>query len=795
MMRIGGNAATWALTAGLAVMLAGGPSWGAGRGEPGPVLPMKIELRDRLADLKLLHDLDIDIDGVFGTWARIYVVPEEMEKLRGLGFGISSLPTESGAAVEAPFTPATPFAVPTTYHTYESLTAELQQIAAAHPTIVRLYSLGSSVQGRTLWMVKITKNPDVEEDEPEVRFIAAMHGDEVVGKEMCVNLVNLLVAGYGTDPRLTALVDETEIWILPSMNPDGTALAQRYNANNVDLNRNFPDQFNDPVDAPAGRAIETQHVMNWGYAHSVNLSANMHGGALVANFPYDGTASGASVYSLAPDDALWESLARTYADRNPPMKTSNSDPSFMNGVCNGADWYHINGGMQDWNYVWRGGKELTLEISNVKWPAGSQLPQFWEDNREAMLTYLERAREGLHGIVRDATTGAPLAATIHIAGNARDTLTDPDVGDYHRLLLPGAYTVDVTAPGYSKARFDDVLVGASELATRLDVDLTPLATNLQPASYAVLDGGNGALDPGETSDLSVSLETLGSAASGISAELLPTGWTAAVVRSQATHQNVAVGGLGPSNAPHYAVSLSPLAPPGSLAGFAVRWTANEGSGTSEPFFIPVGPPTCSTTASTNVPKPIADRQTATSTLTVTGDRQIDDVNVFVNIAHPYIGDLHVRVISPDGVPVALHARTGGSADNIQGWYDTALAPSEPLSRLRGGHAAGTWTLEVEDGVPLNTGNIVGWSVQVCGRPFETTLPPMKIRDVAKHAGGGIDLRFWPYPSATSYRIDRSADPRAAGSFADVTAEDDDATDTSFLDTSAGDAYWLVSGVK
>ena len=87
--------------------------------------------------------------------------------------------------------------------------------------------------------------------------------------------------------------------------------------------------------------------MNWTSAHSVNLSANFHGGALVANYPYDGTANGASVYSLAPDDALWVSLARTYADRNAPMNASNADASFTNGICNGADWYHINGGLQD----------------------------------------------------------------------------------------------------------------------------------------------------------------------------------------------------------------------------------------------------------------------------------------------------------------------------------------------------------------------------------------------------------------------------------------------------------------
>jgi len=116
--------------------------------------------------------------------------------------------------------------------------------------------------------------------------------------------------------------------------------------------------------------------------------------------------------------------------------------------------------------------------------------------------------------------------------------------------------------------------------------------------------------------------------------------------------------------------------------------------------------------------------------------------VFGNIIHTYIGDLHVRVVSPGGVPVALHARTGGSADNIAGWHDAQLTPSEPLSRLRGGHALGTWTIEVEDGVPLNTGALGGWSVEVCGRPFETVLPPMRIRDVGRAGDGGAGDSYW-----------------------------------------------------
>ena len=57
--------------------------------------------------------------------------------------------------------------------------------------------------------------------------------------EMCLYLINHLVDNYGTDPQVTALVDDTDIWIMPLMNPDGNAAGSRYNANGTDLNRDF----------------------------------------------------------------------------------------------------------------------------------------------------------------------------------------------------------------------------------------------------------------------------------------------------------------------------------------------------------------------------------------------------------------------------------------------------------------------------------------------------------------------------------------------------------------------------
>lgn len=785
------EAGRW-LAVALAIAASTGLALGAGQGEPGPVYPIEIRLADRIADLRLLAEMRVDVDAVFGDRARAYVVAEEEEKLALLGFDLARIPDEVAPAVGGETGGLAPRP---TYHTYATLTSELQSIAQAHPEITRLFSAGKSVQGRDLWIMKITDDPGVEEDEPEVRYLAAMHGDEVVGKENCVNFINLLVDGYGVDPRITSLVNEAEIWILPSMNPDGTELRQRYNVNGYDLNRDFPDQFEDPVDSPAGRQPETAAVMNWGYSHSPVLSANFHGGTVVANYPYDGTANHASVYHATPDDPLFVSLARTYADRNPSMLGSNSDPSYNNGICNGADWYVVYGGLQDWGYVWHGNNEITMEISQAKWPAADQLPTFWDQNREAMLAYLERVFEGVRGVVTDDDTGAPVGAVVRVGGISHDVYTDPELGDFHRMLLAGRYDLEVSATGYVAALIRDVDVPPGG-EVRRDVRLRPLATSLQPVSHRVLDGvsGNGQLDAGESADLAVTLRNLGAAATDVAASIEPTGWYGSVTRASATYPDLSPGASGESSAPHHGVALASDTPVGHKAGFVARWSSDQGFGTSDPFFVETGTPTCTTVDSTDVPKAVLDRKTASSTLAFQLDGETSDVRVRVDIDHTYIGDLTVTVLSPSGIPVVLHNRTGGSMDDILGWYGTDLAPAEPLSRLRGEASAGTWTLKVNDGVPSNQGSVLGWSLEVCGRSFESTTPEMRFADLSRTAEG-VRLRWWPYPGLTSYRVYRSDSPANRADFGDVTSQDPDPTDLEFLDAStSGTLFWLVTGV-
>ena len=200
--------------------------------------------------------------------------------------------------------------------------------------------------------------------------------------------------------------------------------------------------------------------MNWGAGRYFVLSANFHGGAVVANYPYDGFAQQTNCQrsvSATPDNDVAVEMALAYSTYNAEMFASRT---FPDGITNGAEWYCLYGGMQDWNYYWYGDLDVTMEVSNVKFPPASELQGFFDDNLESMLQYWDRVNIGAWGRVRDATTGAPIAgATISVQGRgdansfAAKVRTEPTFGQYFRLLLPGTYTLTASAAGYASQSF------------------------------------------------------------------------------------------------------------------------------------------------------------------------------------------------------------------------------------------------------------------------------------------------------------------------------------------------------
>jgi len=135
---------------------------------------------------------------------------------------------------------------------------------------------------------------------------------------------------------------------------------------------------------------------------------------------------------------------------------------FPGGITNGADWYVLYGGLQDWQYVYNNGSfHITIELSEDKHPYASTLSGHWEDNREAMLCYMELIHQlGVKGTVTNVK-GEPLYATISVSGIDRTVTTNPAHGDYYRLLVgPATYTITASAPGYVSQQHDVTISSA-----------------------------------------------------------------------------------------------------------------------------------------------------------------------------------------------------------------------------------------------------------------------------------------------------------------------------------------------
>jgi carboxypeptidase D len=196
------------------------------------------------------------------------------------------------------------------------------------------------------------------------------------------------------------------------------------------------------------------------------MGGEFHSGALVVNYPYDDDGLGSN-YSPTPDEQLFREISRRYSMYNTPMWNS---PYFYQGITNGAAWYSISGGMEDWNYRYLSCNDVIIEISNDKNPPSSQIPAYWADNSESMLSYLEAVHMGVRGLVTDRATLQPVYAKITVADNAHPVFTDPNVGDYHRMLLPGQYDLTISAPGYLPQTITGVTV-TKGTATRIDVEL------------------------------------------------------------------------------------------------------------------------------------------------------------------------------------------------------------------------------------------------------------------------------------------------------------------------------------
>jgi carboxypeptidase D len=361
------------------------------------------------------------------------------------------------------------------YPTYTQYDSIMRKLAGDYPALCRLDTIGTSINGKQVLVLKISDYVNSDEAiEPEVFYTSTMHGDELAGFVLLLRLADYLLVNYAVDSRVKALVDNLQIYINPLANPDGTyrtgnviTTPTRFNANGEDLNRNFPDPLQ-PAEVQERENIDMIAFMR---GRRFVLSANFHSGDEVVNYPWDRWYS-----KLHADNDWFRDLSRAYADTVHLYSPPTYMDGFDNGVVRGAEWYVIYGGRQDFVTWELQGREVTIELDNTKWTPAGKLEDMWVWNYRSLLNYLSYARYGLRGQVTNNLSGDPVGARIFIEGYDKDSshiYSDTATGYFSRLLNAGTYNMRFTSPGYRDTVISEIAF-SRVTPTFLNIEMEPL---------------------------------------------------------------------------------------------------------------------------------------------------------------------------------------------------------------------------------------------------------------------------------------------------------------------------------
>lgn len=374
-------------------------------------MQVRVYLSSR-AELLAIKKMNLDVAYTKpGEYIDIVSNPEELNRLQLLGYKTEIIHTDLERFYEERLDQTMKMGG---YHTYDETVVALDSIHNEHPTITTAkINIGTTIQGRTIWAMKISDNPEVDEDEPEVYYCGLIHAREPITIEVLLYFMRYLTNNYGTDPVVTDIVDNRELWFVPIINPDGYVRNQTTNPNGggtwrknrrnngngtygIDLNRNFgykwgydnigssgtPGSETYRGSAPFSEP-ETQALRDFINAHDFVTALNYHSYSNLLIYPW-------GYEEQFPED-FWI------------YKEIGDSIVAYNGYISAPSWitlYSTNGDADDWDYGdWTGRKKIISYTPEVGddfdgfWPPSYRILPLCQENLGPNLYIAEKAGE------------------------------------------------------------------------------------------------------------------------------------------------------------------------------------------------------------------------------------------------------------------------------------------------------------------------------------------------------------------------------------------------------------------
>ena len=380
----------------------------------------------------------------------------------------------------------------TKYPTFDAYCTQMKHLETTYPNFVRLDTAGVTTLGRPIIFAKVSDNVGIKEHEAEFEIKAAIHGNEIGAWIVVLRFIDFLCSNYGIEPRATEILDTFELWICPLHNVDGTyksglhtvSGATRRNANNVDLNRNYPKV------PGAGNSMvpeqETKVMMALEDERNFVMNIDYHHGSEVCIYPYS------AVEYHTQDEDWWRVATRVYADTTQYYTTSSGYfDAYDNGIVSGRDWHSVViGSTKDYFYYFQHVRGISLEIKNDDSPIGSSLENLFWWNVYSIMAYMREARFGIRGNVTDSISGVGLKAKVWVNGYDEDSSfvyadSSGGHGNYYRPIINGTYDVTYSCPGCESKTVQNIQVEnhkATVVNVQLDCGTTESSYNSQNAS-------------------------------------------------------------------------------------------------------------------------------------------------------------------------------------------------------------------------------------------------------------------------------------------------------------------------